>query len=46
MYKYVLLSLPVYILIAILFEACYKYFLHKKELEKMEKSLIFINLGV
>lgn len=43
MYKYVLLSLAVYILIAILFEACYKYFLHKKGIEFRTNLSIFLN---
>lgn len=43
MYKYVLLSLAVYILLAILFEACYKYFLHKKGIEFRTNLSIFLN---
>ena len=43
MYTYVLLSLAVYILLAILFEACYKYFLHKKGIEFRTNLSIFLN---
>lgn len=43
MYKYVLLSLAVYILLAILFEACYKYFLHKKGIKFRTNLSIFLN---
>lgn len=42
MYKYILLSLGVYVLLAIFFEACYKYFLHKKGIEFQTNLSIFL----
>ncbi len=43
MFKIILLCLGVYILLAILFEFCYKYFQHKKGIEYQTNLSIFLN---